>query len=259
MRSSEILKRIIFSRRQSNPRLSLRAIAKKMCIPSGRLSEILNGKRRLTDYYLEKACAALKLSPQEVAQIRKSHYHSTETSQDRVNYGALLRDQQIEKLSDWKPYAIMSFLQTVRYRSFAKKYPTLAQQMSWMAEYLGIRESELVDVMKALTDANLICWEGDGWRPTYEKASTGYDVPNKYIQNAHARDLELAQLKLFSVAVPKRDYSSMTIAIHPKDITKAKKMIRDFRRELATILEKGEKQDVYQLSIQFFPVFEVNE
>lgn len=259
MNSNDVLKQIIDGRKQINPKLSLRSIARRMRIPSGRLCEILSGKRRLTDYYLEKACAALKLSPEEMAQIRRSHFHLSESDQNRRSYGVLLSDRQIESLNDWKPYAIMSFLGTISYEELTKKAEMPYLQVPLIAKKLGLAEPEVFNVIKLLADINLIHWEKSAWRPTHMNMSTGYDVPNKWIQNGHLRDLELAQQKLFAVPVPKRDFSSITIAIDPKDLTKAKKMIREFRREFSNILERGEKHDVYQLSIQFFPVSEVTE
>lgn len=259
LNSSDVLKQIIDDRKQVNPKLSLRSIAKRMKIPSGRLCEILSGKRRLTDYYLEKACAALKLSPVEMEQIRKTHYHLTESRQSHKPYGQLLNDNQIQNLSDWRPYAVMSFLGTVPYEELTKKANSPTSQIPWIAKKLGLAEQDVSSVIKLLADLSLIHWEENGWRPNHRNMSTGYDIPNKWIQNGHLRDLELAQRKLFAVPVPKRDFSSITIAIDPKDLTKAKKMIREFRREFSEVLERGEKHDVYQLSIQFFPVSEVTE
>ncbi|WP_415063690.1 TIGR02147 family protein [Bdellovibrio sp.] len=253
--SHEILKKIISEKKQLNPRLSLRSIAAKMDIPSGRLSEILNGKRSLSDYYLDKICSALKLPPQTVALLRKNNGSSNQKIK-KNSYGSFLTDNQIEGLTDWKPYAFMSFLQTTAYLSIAKDHPTKALQVEHLAKKMNFSSNEISSLISLLLAHNLIHWVSDRWLPTYENATTGYDIPNEFIQNSHVRDLDLAKKRLPSVNLSRRDFSSITIAIDPKDMTKAKKMIRNFRREFAETLEKGSKKEVYQISIQFFPIFE---
>ena len=49
-----------------------------------------------------------------------------------------------------------------------------------------------------------------------------------------------------------RDFSGVTMAIDPKNLPKAKKMIADFRRELMTTLEAGDRSAVYHFSAQLY-------
>jgi hypothetical protein len=44
------------------------------------------------------------------------------------------------------------------------------------------------------------------------------------------------------------------LAINPKNIEKARAMIKRFRRELSTELERGEQTRVFSLAIQLFPL-----
>ncbi|WP_415062522.1 TIGR02147 family protein [Bdellovibrio sp.] len=259
MKSHKILEQIILEKRKSNPRLSLRSIALKMEISSGRLSEILSGKRRLTEYYLSKACTALKLPPQRVEQIRRAYLSEETTKKSTRGYGKHLSEAEIEKLSTWKPGAIMSFLETTKYQECRSENLDADKQTLFIANTMGLSAQETSSLLEILNGANLIRWEDGLWCPIYNQTTTGYDVPNRYIQAGHSQDLLLAQQKLFSVDIEKRDFSSITIALNPKDIPKAKKLIRDFRRSLTSLLEKGEKRDVYQLSIQLFPISETGE
>lgn len=57
-------------KREKNPRYSLRAFAFHMGIPAGRLSEIINGKRALTDSILQKMTEKLNLNNDEVGHLR---------------------------------------------------------------------------------------------------------------------------------------------------------------------------------------------
>lgn len=257
MKCNEMLGQIISEKQRANPRLSLRAIAYKMGIPSGRLSEILSGKRRLTEYYLDRSCAALKISSTEETLLRKAYQQEMLRSEKSKNvYGHILTEDQIEKLINWKPYALMSFLQTTTYAAIAKQHPSKELQAPLLSKMTNIPVQELQSLIQIMIDINLIRWEDCQWSPYHEEASTGYDVPNKALLAAHSQDLDLAKSKLYAVDISKRDFSSMTIAMDPKDIVKAKKMIRSFRRSFTRNLEKNRKKEVFRISIQFFPVIE---
>lgn len=259
MKSHELLKLIIENKKNTNRYLSLRSIALKVGISSGRLSEILNGKRRLTEYYLEKICSSMNLSPEENETLRKAHSAETNSSEYTKNFNNFLKRSQIESLVDWRVYGLMSFFQTTTYLKMTESFSIKSQQIEWMADKMDTSPVKLTSILTSMEALNLIQWTGSAWEPLSPDATTGYDIPNKFIQEAHARDLELAKEKLFQLDVSERDFSSMTLAMDSKDIVKAKKMIRDFRREFTNLLEQGSKKNVYQISIQFFPLFDLKD
>jgi len=78
------------------------------------------------------------------------------------------------------------------------------------------------------------------------------------IQRSHQQTLALAAEKL-SVPLELRDYTSMTMAINPKNLPKAKKAIEDFRNNIVKLLDKGEASEVYTFACQLFPLTQVPE
>jgi len=50
----------------------------------------------------------------------------------------------------------------------------------------------------------------------------------------------------------------MTMAIDPKNLPEAKKLIREFRKNLSVLLEEGTKTEVYDLNIQLLPATDVS-
>lgn len=256
-KTTELLKKLIEDRKKINHRISLRSLAKKIDIPSGRLSEILNGKRRLTDYYLEKFCAALALSDEDISTLRKAHYdeaYADGKDSHTDEFSTVLSLKQIETLTNWKLYALMSFLQTSTYATVVESAATRDQQIQEMSKYLGIEKTEISSLVNTMESLKLVAWSEGRWAPIHNNATTGYDIPSKYIQESHQQVLSLAKEKLPTVDVTKRDYSSVTLTISPDDLVKAKKMIRVFRRNFVETFEKEPKKDVYQLAIQFFPI-----
>ncbi len=254
MSANKVLRDIIEEKQKVNPRLSLRALAAKMGISSGRLSEILNEKRPLTEHYLDKVCLALKLSHSDIASLRRAlQGHSHELVKEK-NYGHLLSESQVALLTDWKPFALMSFFQTGTYKAIYAEELQPTEQIQKISQHLALGASEIQAIIEVMTVAQLVRWEHNHWKPQFDSASTGYDIPSQAIQQGLENDLVLATQKLKSLDVYHRDFSSMTLVMNANDMLKAKKMIRTFRRNFAKTFEKEGKNGVYQLSIQFFPI-----
>lgn len=68
--------------------------------------------------------------------------------------------------------------------------------------------------------------------------------------------LEIGKNKLEEIEVELRDFSSATVAIDLEKLPEAKTIIREFRQKMSALLRDGEKTDVYQLAIQFYPLTE---
>ncbi|MNL64824.1 hypothetical protein D3C87_1890770 [compost metagenome] len=64
----------------------------------------------------------------------------------------------------------------------------------------------------------------------------------------------MGKAKLDEVDMMLRDFSSTTLAIDLDKLTEAKTIIREFRQKMSALLRDGNKTDVYQLAIQFYPL-----
>lgn len=64
------LKRLV-ERHKAKKNLSIRGLALRAGISSGRISEILNGKRPLTKYYWHKIIESLRLEPHEYERLKE--------------------------------------------------------------------------------------------------------------------------------------------------------------------------------------------
>ncbi|WP_374029947.1 TIGR02147 family protein [Bdellovibrio bacteriovorus] len=258
MKTHEYLKQIFIRKQIENRRLSLRSLSLKLKIPSGRLSEFLNGKRSLTEPHIERICKALKVSPDEVIQLKKM-FASEDESKKETPYKKVFTEEQLARLTCWKPYALMCLLQTQPYFDFAASQTGESGHAQHISERMKLELAEVDALLQLLAEVHLLQWNGFRWIPTHTAASVGYDsIPNSLIRQSHANTLALAQKKLEQLDVTRRDFSFVTMAINPKDFAKARKMIRTFRRGLTSSLEKGSNQEVYMMAIQFYPVTEAD-
>ncbi len=89
---------------------------------------------------------------------------------------------------------------------------------------------------------------------TSKNVTTTHDVQSAALQLSHKQNLELAALALDEVAIEHRDITSITMAIDAKKLPLAKAMIKNFRRQLSEFLESGNKNEVYNLNVQLFPL-----
>jgi uncharacterized protein (TIGR02147 family) len=72
--------------------------------------------------------------------------------------------------------------------------------------------------------------------------------------------LEKAIHSLDNVPVAYRDQTSMTMAIDTDRLAEAKERIKQFRRDLARFLSRGEKRNqVYHLSLYLYPVSQIED
>ena len=71
----------------------------------------------------------------------------------------------------------------------------------------------------------------------------------------HQRQVLLKSIEsLESDPIDKRNHTSMTMAINVKKIPEAKIRIQSFLREITAYLEDGERDEVYEMTINLFPV-----
>ncbi len=56
-----------------------------------------------------------------------------------------------------------------------------------------------------------------------------------------------------------KDITSMTMAVDPKHLGKARSLISKFRRDLCDLLEDGDQEVVYNLGIQLYPISKKQE
>jgi uncharacterized protein (TIGR02147 family) len=244
----QILREEYAYRRKKNPRYSLRAFSRYLGIPSGPLSEILGEKRPLTKRMGQKFSQKLGLSPTELRTFldeiaKKSKHWSSEMERvNEVQYHQLDEDK-FELVSSWHHYAIRSLITT---RDF-KNSPT------WIARRLGITKSEVKEALERMCRLGLV-EKRQGELVASGGLTTTQDVPSAALRAFHESALELGAVALHKVPVDKRDITSITIAIDPSKLSRAKKIIRGFRRKLTEVLEEGNPTEVYQLNVQLIPL-----
>ena len=157
---------------------------------------------------------------------------------------APLPEDTFSLVSDWHHLALLNLLQTVDRQDGE----------DWIAARLGINVDKVQGSLQLLTRLGLVTRTEKGWERTCTRLTTAKDIPSKAIRQFHEGTLRLAIESLDYAPVEQREISSMTMAISPHRLPEAKKIIGNFRRSLAELLEDGPKTEVYHLGVTLFPI-----
>jgi uncharacterized protein (TIGR02147 family) len=239
-------------RKAKNHRYSLRAFAKYLSIPSGPLSEILAGKRQFTLKLAQRARAALELTDAEAAKwfaqverenaVSAAERYLTTVRGQGEEYAALAEDQ-FSLVSEWYHFALLALLET----KGCKPKP------AFLARRLALPTSLVSRALQRLVRLGFLVEKAGTFSPT-PNLTTTHDVPSAALRKYHSQNLMRAITVLEECPVEARDVTAITMAIDPAKLPLAKKAIKNFRREMANLLEAGPKTEVYNLSVVLFPL-----
>ncbi len=240
------------SRIHRNSRFSLRGFARLLGLSPATLSGVLNQKRTLSMKAAMAIAQKLEWDPkkseyfyQKVAQELGGYRTVAKQSQDNLilKYGEISLDD-FNVISDWYHFAILEMTFISHFKSEPK----------WIAKKLGITVHEATDAIDRLKRLGLLIASEGKLKKSNKNLATPADHASRAIRKRHKQILDRAKEVLDQVELSERDFTSITMAIDPKKIELAKEKIKKFRRELSAFLEKGNPREVYELSIQLFPL-----
>lgn len=220
-----------------NPNYSLRAFAKKLDVPHSALSEILNGKRKLTKKMATRILFNLKLVSSEQERILKILDESTEYS--------TLELQSFQAISHWEHLAVLGLFKLKDFKS----------DITWMAKRLGITIKKVDTVIDTLLSVGLVSEDnGKFKRKTSSQLNTPTQIKDKGLRQFAIESLEKAIESLKEDPVEKRDFTTVSLTVNKKDIPKAKKMLEEFRYKFDQEIETVPGEELYKLVLGFYPV-----
>lgn len=218
-------------------KMSLRKLASKAQVSLGKISEIINGKRPLTPYYINKISHALKLSLRDT-----QHAPANQKTAHRPD--RRLTDDELHFIEEWFHLAILNLIKTKDSTNDPK----------WIAQRLGIQKQEAEKAVLRLKKLGLIEEVEDKFVRRNSFLSTSIDIPSSTIRKMHEQNMNKSIEALNNVPVEYRDVSHITMAISPENLGQAKKEIQKFRKKMALLLEDGEASEVYLMGIQLIPL-----
>ena len=238
-----------------NPQYSLRAFSRDIEIAPQILSMVINGKKNISSEVAIEIARKLGLSTEELSYFNdlvELSQAKTEGLRDVIKYRLTkyeenksyrtIQEDVFKIISDWFHYAILE----LTYTSGFKKDPL------WIAKRLGIPPHDARLAIERMLNLELLESTSKTLKKTEINIASSNEVSSAAIRKFTAQLLEKATVALDEQSLEQRDFGTMTMAIDPKKIPEAKKMIRKFRRDLTEFLESGERTEVYALCTQLF-------
>ena len=246
--------------RLRNPQYSLRAFARKLQMPPSAVSEVINGKRRVSRKLAEKIADRLMCAPDVKARLLDgfpplnppSRKLAAAGSKGTILRAASIRQPDIIQLSadqfhiiaDWYHYGILVLAETEGFKN----------DPDWIAKRLSIQKNQVVPAIERLVRLGMLNEENGELKPTGKAYASTDEIVNLSLRRAHAQNLELARQSLERDGVDRRDFVAVTVATDPAKMAEAKNQIRIFRDQMMAFLESGPKKEVYKLCMQFIPL-----
>lgn len=232
-----------------NGRYSLRAFASHLDLNHSALSELLNGKRKLSAKKVRTLAMRLGLSPDKILAIesetaeKEQNRSITDKTPNRKSLSIPL--DQFENISGWLPFAVLSLMET----------DDFDWNVEWMSKRLKITKRELIATTKRLHRLGFVTLKEDG---SYKATGEGYATPefiaNEAMRYHHLQNLDVARKALEETPIDERYFSSITMTLDPTRLAEAKIALAKFRDEFCVEFETPPKQEVYRLILQFFPL-----
>lgn len=243
----KILIENLTSLKARNPSYSLRAYSQKLNLSPAALSEMMSGKRPISQKTAVKIFERLNIPPAEKEKIYKLERSKEFLEKSNKKYSQIEMDQY-HMISDWFYFATLSLAETEEFQDSPE----------WIAQRLNIKVFEAKQALNRLERLGLLQRnDHDQLEATGASFTTSTDISSATLRKSHSDNLDLAKNSLEKDDVNIKDFSSMTMAIDPELLPEAKKLIQDFRRKLTHFLESEKKQEVYKLNIQLFPISQI--
>jgi len=215
---------------------SLRSYARHLGISPTSLSLFLRGKRNLSressQIVHQRLGLMLPANPAAPRPSVCSVFEEIDPATFRV-------------IADWQYFAIVALAQIEDFST----------QPEWIAKRLNISASTAQKAVEDLIALELLALDANGkYRGTDKNLRTTDRVASLVVRRNHEQFLDLAQQSLQTDSLDERNFSGITMAIDPTRLPQAITKIRNFRRRLCAFLEGGNRQEVYRIAIQLFPL-----
>jgi uncharacterized protein (TIGR02147 family) len=257
-----LLKQEMLDRKRINSRYSARAMARDLELSAAFFSQLMNGKRALSDETAESIARRLNWNSSkrrafvllvQIARAKSPELKSALTKEfkklkvpvrAREGFRRLNLDS-FSLISEWYHYALLELTEVGQFQP----------DVRWIAKRFRLPAEKIKLAVERLIRVGLLS-------PEFKKLEGNYrigDIPSLAIRNYHHQMLRLADFALENQGSETRDFSSCTMALDPRKIPQARELIREFQKELMELMEGGEKTAVYQMSMQLFRLDKLEE
>jgi uncharacterized protein (TIGR02147 family) len=224
------------------------------------LKNVINGQRHLSVEGAEKFAAAFKMDVKErvyfvmlvkfnsaESQVEKEQCFAELLKLRKISSPVLLKNEQVDILSAWYHVAIREIT----------ALPDFKNSSLWISRVLNppISHYDAAQSLKLLKNLGFIKKTQKGWEQVEQVMQSDPEVYHVYASLFHREMIRLGMESISRFPHEDREISGTTLRISRSDISRVKKLLQNFRRQLLDFAASSENADqVYQLNFQFFPL-----
>lgn len=262
--SGKLLKYYWELKKSRREKLSLRGISKDLEVSHNYLSELFNDKKKLSPSKVEKFCEVLEIddvgerilkqcilrengTSEVLIQLAESLY--VEDGFESENF-IKLEGKETDILSEWYYTPLMTLID----------HPQFSDDPQWLADRLDINIAVVERAWRRLVDMGVVYKEEERWKRKVKKMRVSASESKNYIRYWHSLMLKKAHKELVTKtdqeSFDKRLMTGGTAAVTKEGFEKVKGYLSESLYHSIKMLdeEKGERKQVYQIAIQFFPL-----
>lgn len=233
--SQRILEREFNQRLTANPMYSKRAFAKCIGIAPSFLSNLINGKRRLTVDTATLLTNVLVLGQADRSALMKEAIGQETDDYATIESRTSLSSDAFEHINEWWYITILEFLET-NIKNHAPEE---------IARHTGLPKGTVKIALNKLVEMKII--EKDPRKPKrfrkiLESLNISSNTPNESLRKYHAQLFDKAKEAIYIQNPHQKVLGSMVIAFDPSDIPEIQKRWAAFRKDLESFLSQGQNR-----------------
>ena len=246
-----ILQHELASRCTKNRQYLLRAFARDLETDHSTLSQILRGRRTLTDRAIRKLGESLGLSADDIDQcvLREARRAPAERKSGSVRVLRELTEDTLSVISGFEHYAILELTHLDDFRP----------DVLWISRVLGLTPDEVNVAVARLCRLGLLAmvspteWVDSTGDVTHLLDGLAYEAVWRLSERARRHAIEIA------VGASPHDrlheLSSTTLAVDQRRIPEALRILAKARNDVLRVLSESDRRDhVYHLDISMVPL-----
>jgi len=246
----------IEKRAKKNRNYSKRAFARDIGLSPGYLLQVLSGQKNLSE---GKACQiAERLHWSQRQTLWLLNLIRLDSAKNESHKAALRKMLPKSRVQSYRDVSLETFKVMANWHYSAililTELDDFQYDIAWIAKRLKLPVATVSEAITRLKNLGLVREEEGTLIPQFEMLRV-VSVPSDAIREHHRQFLKKAAESLESQNGEARDITGSTIAINPERLPEAKKLIKQFREDLAALLDDGQvRSQVYRLSVQLFRV-----
>jgi uncharacterized protein (TIGR02147 family) len=230
-----------------NAQYSLRAFAKFLDVDHSTLSQIIRGKRRLTERTVRRCGVRLGLDEESIEEFIRAIGSEDERDDAALGEIRVLASDTAKLVAEWQHYAILELV----------RLPGFRPDSRWIARVLGLSIDEVNISLQRLLRLGLLSMDArDRWTDRTGDATASV---RGFTQSALEQLLRQSRERLLASfarsSAEQCVFSSSTVAVSIDRLAEVSERVERFCRDLLRLVRRDASPNaIYQLEISFLPL-----